>query len=240
MPPKSSTAKPVKRTTAAPEGQGEGSAADKSKKPVKPKTTSLIDAEPKPKRSGPLKTGSAFTSFGSKPAAKTAAKAAAPAKPAEPPKKSLDQEKAEALNLFDEQEKKEQAKRDRRAEPSAPPAPMTQSSSLPPISLLREPDPVVSLPPKEEPKPAPVLEEGIDPKVIHIKPPILVKDLSDRMGLKLFQVIKDLIEFKVFAKNGETTVDTEVAAKICEKHGFIFEKEKREKGAGVHKIEEKI
>ncbi|MFZ4594818.1 MAG: translation initiation factor IF-2, partial [Verrucomicrobiaceae bacterium] len=118
---------------------------------------------------------------------------------------------------------------------------------LPPISLLRhdEPAPVrvpLPLPKKEEPKPVPLpeLEEGADPKVIHLKPPILVKDLSDRMGLKLFQVIKDLIEFKVFAKNGDTAVDTEVAAKVCEKHGFIFEKEKREKGGGVHKVEEVV
>jgi translation initiation factor IF-2 len=253
MPPKSSTAKPVKRATASPEGEGAGSDADKSKRPAKPKATSLIDAEPKAKRSGALKTGSAFAPLGSKPAASgrgAAAKAAAePAKPAEPPKKSLDQEKAEALNLFDEQEKKEQAKRDRRADaesgtPASAPAPASTSTSqggfLPPISLLREPEAPPPPPQKEEPQAQEEVEEGSDPKVIHIKPPILVKDLSDRMGLKLFQVIKDLIEFKVFAKNGETTVDTEVAAKICEKHGFVFEKEKREKGGGVHKIEEKI
>ena len=52
------------------------------------------------------------------------------------------------------------------------------------------------------------------------------------MGLKLFQVIKDLIEFKVFAKTATPTIETDIAAKVCEKHGFIFEKEKREKGGG--------
>ena len=26
--------------------------------------------------------------------------------------------------------------------------------------------------------------------------------------------------------------------KICEKHGFVFEKERREKGGGVHKVEQ--
>ena len=90
------------------------------RKPQSRRPLSLIDARsPRPKRSGALKTGSAFAPLGSKPPPirkSAAAKAAEPAKPAEPPKKSLDQEKAEALNLFDEQEKKEQAKKDRRAD----------------------------------------------------------------------------------------------------------------------------
>lgn len=243
MPTKSTTAKTIKRPAPA-EAEGDAQAVDKAKKPAKPKTTSLIDDEPKKKRTGDLKTGSAFTPLGAKPApAKVVAKA--PVK-AEPPKKTLDQEKAEALNLFEDDEKKEQAKKDRRAEPDSPPAPAApvQNMFLPPISLLKQDEPApfaAVMPKKEEPKPQPEdLEEGADPKVIHLKPPILVKDLSDRMGLKVFQVIKDLIEFKVFAKNGETSVDTEIAAKICEKHGFIFEKEKREKGAGIHKVEEKI
>ncbi|MEY4483229.1 MAG: translation initiation factor, partial [Verrucomicrobiota bacterium] len=59
------------------------------------------------------------------------------------------------------------------------------------------------------------------------------------MGLRMFQVIKDLIEFKVFAK-AETAIEPDIAAKVCEKHGFTFEKEKREKGAGVHKVDEVI
>ncbi len=153
MPPKSSTAKPVKRTTASPEGESAGAAADKSKKPAaKQKTTSLIDAEPKPKRSGALKSGSAFAPLGSKTAKGMAAKAAEsaePAKPAEPPKKSLDQEKAEALNLFGEQEKKEQAKKDRRADPDSVTA-APQGTFLPPISLLREPEAPAPLPPPKE------------------------------------------------------------------------------------------
>jgi translation initiation factor IF-2 len=254
MPPKSSTAKPVKRTTGSPQGEGGGSDADKSKRPAKPKTTSLIDTEPKPKRSGALKTGSAFAPLGNKPATSgrgAAAKAAEPVKPAEPPKKSLDQEKAEALNLFDEQEKKEQAKKDRRADAeSGTPSPSSASPStststsqggfLPPISLLREPEAPPPPPQKEEPQTAEEAEEGSDPKVIHLKPPIYVKDLAQRMGLKIFQINKDLIEFKIFSKGAETTVEPDIAAKICEKHGFVFEKEKREKGGGVHKIEEKI
>lgn len=245
MPPKSPSAKTVKRS-ATPEGEGGNSSAEKSRKGPQSKTTSLIDGEPKAKRTGGLKTGSAFAPLGAKPAAP--AKTAAPKAVAkqEPPKKSLDQEKAEALNLFDDQEKKEQAKKDRRAEsesaPAAAPAPASQSSFLPPISRLlqEEAEPAAAPPPQETPKTEAAEEEGGDPKVIHLKPPIYVKDLAQRMGLKIFQINKDLIEFKIFSKGAETSVEPDVAAKICEKHGFTFEKEKREKGAGVHKVEEKI
>ncbi len=56
------------------------------------------------------------------------------------------------------------------------------------------------------------------------------------MGLRAFQVIHDLMEMNIFAAI-TATVDTDVATRICEKHGFVFEKERREKGAGVHKPE---
>ena len=242
------TKPPTSKTTKRAPSSTEDAGAPSSEKTTKKATVSLIDdASAKKKRTGELKTGSSFTPLGAKPA-KPAPKAAAPAVPAGPPRKTLDQHKAEALNLFDEDERKAEARRSRREDPApaaAPtPAPSAPSSSfLPPISLLKE----------EEPKPAPVVvaaptpvveeaapvEEGIDPKVIHLKPPIIVRDLAERMGLKTFNIIKDLMGFQVFAK-ADTAVEPEVATKVCEMHGFIFEKEKREKGGGVHKVEEKI
>ena len=36
----------------------------------------------------------------------------------------------------------------------------------------------------------------------------------------------------------DSSIEPEVATKICSDHGFVFEKEKREKGGGVHKVEE--
>ena len=59
------------------------------------------------------------------------------------------------------------------------------------------------------------------------------------MGIKPFNVIRDLMELDVFASL-DSSIEPEVATKICEKHGFVFEKEKREKGGGVHKVEEVI
>ncbi len=82
-------------------------------------------------------------------------------------------------------------------------------------------------------------DEETDSNIIHIKPPIIVKDLAERMGLKPFHLIKDLIELDVFADTNKS-IEPEIAAKLCDKHGFVFEKERRAKGAGVHKVEEVI
>ncbi len=87
---------------------------------------------------------------------------------------------------------------------------------------------------------APVAETaGPQPgEVITMKSPIVVKDLAGRIGLKPFQVVHELMEMNIFATLNQN-IDEEVARKICEKRGFQFQLEKREKGAGVHR-EEKV
>ncbi|MDE0569510.1 MAG: translation initiation factor IF-2 N-terminal domain-containing protein [Verrucomicrobiales bacterium] len=74
-------------------------------------------------------------------------------------------------------------------------------------------------------------------KVIHIKPPIILKDLADKMGIKPFNIIKDLMALDVFASL-DSSIEPDVATTICDNHGFVFEKEKREKGGNEkgHKI----
>ena len=119
---------------------------------------------------------------------------------------------------------------------------------LPPISRIRAPA-MAPEPPQVEP-PAPAVlagevgevesetEDGR--KIIHIKPPIIVKDLATQLGLKNFQLIKELMDdYNIFA-NPNLTVEPEVAGKVCEKHGFVFEMERREKGGGVHKAPEVV
>ncbi len=76
-------------------------------------------------------------------------------------------------------------------------------------------------------------------KVIHIKPPIIVKELAAQMGLKPFVIISDLMEMNIFAAINQP-VEPEVASKVCVKHGFVFEREKRKEGGGVHKVVEKV
>jgi translation initiation factor IF-2 len=135
----------------------------------------------------------------------------------------------------------------------------TKRSFLPPISRIRatQEPPAVAVAPPVAPAPAPSVTqstealapgtapastdaEGEAQKIIHIKPPIIVKDLALQLGLKNFQLIKELMDdFKIFV-NQTMTVEPEVATKVCEKHGFVFEMERREKGGGVHKVEQVV
>ena len=52
------------------------------------------------------------------------------------------------------------------------------------------------------------------------------------MGIKPFKLIAELLPMGVFA-NPSTTLDSDQVAALCEKHGFGYERVKREKGAGV-------
>ena len=87
-------------------------------------------------------------------------------------------------------------------------------------------------PPSAEP-------EAPQQKVILIKPPIVVKQLATELGLKPHQLIAELMTYNIFA-NINQTVEPDIASKIAENHGFILEKERREKGAGVHKVEQVV
>lgn len=240
MPLRSSSSKPSLDTpdSIADEEVLESSPGKKTAK--KKEVLSLID-EAKPKgKAAPRKDTSEGTlpHIGVKP---IPAKPVAAVEP-EPPKRTLDDAKREALNLFEEDEKPK-VKRVR-------PAETTSQSGLRPISMLREPGPAatgpvpvapVVVPPKpvEAPEPAFEVNEAGE-KIIHLKPPIIVKDLAEKMGLRPFKIIADLINLKVFVANADKAIELEVAEKICEKHGFRLEREKREKGAGVHKVEEVI
>jgi len=65
-----------------------------------------------------------------------------------------------------------------------------------------------------------------------MKPPIVVRDLAERLKTKPFKLIGDLMELNVFA-NVNQTIDEQVAQRICAKYGFRFEVEKRERGGGI-------
>src|SRR5438477_2350535 len=47
------------------------------------------------------------------------------------------------------------------------------------------------------------------------------------------------MNFNIFA-NLNQTIEPDIASKIAEAHGFVLEKERREKGGGVHKIEQVV
>jgi translation initiation factor IF-2 len=232
MPSKSSSSKTHKPAGDETPEQDVHAESAKPKKAAKSKVLSLIEEEkPKPRRA---KGATELPPLG---ATKKAAPGEQPQKeePPAPAKPTLDERKAAALNLFEDDDKPKVRRR---------PAEAAQQSALPPISLLIEdttPKPIVPIvhaPPADVPVPEFEVNESGE-KIIHLKPPIVVKDLADKMGLKPFKIISDLIAFKVFA-SADKAIDIEVAEKICEKHGFKLEREKREKGGGVHKVEEVI
>ena len=234
MPPRSSSSKSAQPTSDSIADEEVIESAPAKKTAAKKEVLSLIEEE-KPKKRAPRKEGSTLPVLGARPEPKPVKEVAPP----EPPKKTLDDAKREALNLFEEDEKPKVRRR-------AADAPV--QSALRPISMLREPGPVTVVTPPPQPAPVAKVEEPAvefevneaGEKIIHLKPPIIVKDLAEKMGLRPFKIIADLITLKVFVPNAEKAIDIEVAEKVCEKHGFRLEREKREKGAGVHKVEEVI
>jgi translation initiation factor IF-2 len=127
-------------------------------------------------------------------------------------------------------------------------------SVLPPIQKIHAKPPAKSAvavqPPPEpvQPKEAPVEAPSEEPeateseggkKVIHLKTSITVKDLAPLIGIKPFQVIADLMTLQIFA-NINQTLELDTVAKLCDKHGFVLEREKKDTSKGHHKQEVKV
>ncbi len=127
--------------------------------------------------------------------------------PASPPKKA-------ALDLLHPQKKQKAVQ-----EPTPATAPKTQEKPAAQPKAKSTPAPQ---------KPAAVPAGG----AINVKAPVSVADLAANMGIKPFMLIKDLLPMGVFA-NPTTTLDNDQVAALCEKHGFTYERVKREKGAGI-------
>ena len=150
--------------------------------------------------------------------------------------KTVQDKKDEALDILDDDEKKKTAVR--KTEKSG-------KKQLPSISKLSEEE--VDLASEEAPIEIEAAEEleaadsggVIEGNTISIKPPIIVSVLAEMMGLKPFEIMADLIALEVFVAPTQA-IEPEIAEKVCEQHGFVFEREKREKGGGVHKVEEII
>lgn len=150
--------------------------------------------------------------------------------------KTVQDKKDEALDILDDDEKKKTAVR--KTEKSG-------KKQLPSISKLSEEE--VDLASEEAPIEIEAAEEleaadsggVIEGNTISIKPPIIVSVLAEMMGLKPFEIMADLIALEVFVAPTQA-IEPEIAEKVCEQHGFVFEREKREKGGGVHKVEEVI
>jgi len=185
---------------------------------------------------------------------------AAPAEPTAPPKQLKSQPRKpdvsgpatqhpETVSLID---------RKRPAKKSQDGVVKTKRTVLPPISRIRASLEATSKPPPahvpsaEPPPPEPAeqppaevtltpadVEAGPQQKVLLIKPPIVVKHFANELGLKPHQLIAELMTHNIFA-NINQTIEPDIATKIAESHGFLLEKERREKGGGVHKVEQPV
>src|SRR6266545_415754 len=130
----------------------------------------------------------------------------------------------ESVSLID---RKKPRKKTEESEPKTA-APVEAEPAQPPLTQA----PAEEAPPSAE-------AEAVSQKVILIKPPIIVKQLAAELGLKPHQLIAELMTYNIFA-NINQTIEPDIASKIAENHGFVLEKERREKGAGVHKVEQVV
>ncbi len=153
----------------------------------------------------------------------------------------LDEKKANALDLFAD-EKKPKVRKGIRGGKSAVLGSISKILDKEEAALVAEESEATAIIAPEEivENVVPIIEvEPDDPKLIVIKPPILIPDLAARLGLKQFNIMADLIKLGVFQAPNQP-LEPEIAAKVCEIHGFTFEREKRDKDKGVHKVEEVI
>jgi translation initiation factor IF-2 len=127
---------------------------------------------------------------------------------------------------------------DRAVAPPKPPAPVKTEPAPP--SSPEAPGAIVDGTTAQPSVAPPTAEEEAErQKVILIKPPIIVKQLASELSLKPHQLVAELMTYNIFA-NINQTIEPDIAAKIAENHGFVLEKERREKGAGVHKVEQVV
>ncbi len=122
---------------------------------------------------------------------------------------------------------------------AVPPKPTTPPRSQPTVKITTAPRPTPPLAPAPKPVPLPVgpsqpafIVDDKGNKVIQMKPPVVVRELAQRIGVRPHVLLSEMMEMSVFANLTET-VGEDIARKICERHGFLFELEKRERGAGM-------
>jgi translation initiation factor IF-2 len=85
--------------------------------------------------------------------------------------------------------------------------------------------------PKLPPMPRP---ETLTAGELTMKPPIIIRDLAERLKRKPHQIIADLMEMGVFATVNQS-IEPEMAQRVCVKYKIRFKLEKREKGGALVK-----
>jgi len=106
------------------------------------------------------------------------------------------------------------------APPLAPPLPVPAATphSAPPISRPLAVPPI----PVHVSTPSVSVTAAGDVKIIHLKPPVIVRDFATALGLKPFKLISELMEMGIFASMNQS-IEEAVAVQIAERHGCLLE-----------------
>ncbi|MFZ5495504.1 MAG: translation initiation factor IF-2 [Verrucomicrobiota bacterium] len=105
--------------------------------------------------------------------------------------------------------------------PPPPPVPAPRPPVPPPVPVAKGAPYVPPAPTAPAASSMTVTEEG-GVKIIHLKPPIIVRDFAVALGLKPFKLISELMEMSIFASMNQS-IDEAVANKLAEKHGFLLD-----------------
>jgi translation initiation factor IF-2 len=105
------------------------------------------------------------------------------------------------------------------AHPVPLPSPGLQSGSPPPP--ISRPLPPPPMPVAASTPSVTVIASG-DIKIIHFKPPVIVRDFATALGLKPFKLTGELMEMGIFAGMNQS-IEEAVAMKIAERHGCMLE-----------------
>ncbi len=79
----------------------------------------------------------------------------------------------------------------------------------------------ISVPPSKPAEPAEAVDAS-NPKILQIKPPIVVRDFAPLLGLKPFQLISKLMEMGIFASMNQI-IEEDVAVRIAERNGYLLD-----------------
>ena len=107
--------------------------------------------------------------------------------------------------------------------PAAPVVEAPKPAAGPPPLPIRAPSfprPLPQMSPASASAPVVTVEGGL--KIIHLKPPVIVRDFAVALSLKPFKLISELNQMGGFASMN-STIDEPVAQKVAEKYGFVLD-----------------
>jgi translation initiation factor IF-2 len=216
---------PVMNAAPAPAKKAKAPSGETKAKAAKSPKSAKASEPSAPETAAPVATTEAPAAPAAAPAPPVEQAAPAPAPAPKPKEPTL----TASERRMQENKSAEEAKK---SAPVAAPAPTPVATPAVPTAATAAPaaakptDPVA-----HGPEDAALAAQQLKDKIVVIRPPIIVKDLAAKLGLKPFQIIHHLMEMNIFTSSTQA-LEEEVARKLTTKLGFTFEIEKREKGAG--------